>query len=118
MVAGQVPPDIGKVRASAGIQYAIVLGTYGSVTPRVDISYTPASCGDTTCDADVNNPSYTLANARLTYAFSDKKWSASFAVTNLTDKLYYLERVNTGAGYVDGQIAAPREFLFTVRRDF
>ena len=118
VVVGQVPPNIGKVRASFGIQYKLDLGGHGSLTPRVDLSYTPFSCGDTTCDADVNNSAYTLANARVTYAFSDKKWSAALAATNLTDKLYYLSRVNTGAGYIDGQIGAPREFLFTVRRDF
>jgi iron complex outermembrane receptor protein len=118
VVVGQVPPNIGKNRASAGIQYQLIMGTHGSVTPRVDIAYTPFSCGDTTCDADVNNPSYTIANARLTYASQDKKWTASFECTNLTDKLYYLGRFNTGAGYIDGQIAPPREWAFSLRRDF
>jgi iron complex outermembrane receptor protein len=118
VLEGQVPPEIGKNRASIGVQYLVNIGNYGSVTPRVDLAYTPFSCGDLTCDADVNNPSYTVANARLTYAFSDKHWSAALQVTNLTDKIYYLSRVNTGAGYIDGQIAPPREWALTVRRDF
>ena len=118
VVVGQVPPNIGKNRASAGIQYLWNMGDYGSITPRLDVSYTPFSCGDTTCDSDVNNPSYTIANARLTYAFKDKKWSAALELLNLTDKVYYLSRVNTGAGYVDGQIAPPREWALTLRREF
>ncbi|HTV78612.1 MAG TPA: TonB-dependent receptor [Steroidobacteraceae bacterium] len=118
LVVGQELPDIGKIRTSLGIQYQVSFGDYGSITPRVDAIYTPASCGDITCDADVNNSPYTLVNARLTYAFPSKKWTASFEVTNLTDKLYYLSKVNTGVGYLDGQIGAPRLWALTLRRDF
>jgi iron complex outermembrane receptor protein len=115
---GQVPPNIGKVRASAGIQYAIPLGGHGSLTPRADVSYTPHSCGDLACTPNVQNSAYTVANGRLTYDSTDKTWQASLEVTNFTDKLYYLSRVNTGAGYLDGQIAAPREWAITLKRNF
>ena len=115
---GQVPPGIGKVRASAGAQYRVNLGDYGSLTPRVDFYYTPHSCGDLACTANVDNPSYTIANARLTYDPNGSKWSAALQVTNLGDKLYYLSRVNTGAGYLDGQVAPPREWAISVRRSF
>jgi iron complex outermembrane receptor protein len=118
VAVGQVPPNIGKNRASAGIQYTVNLDGHGSVVPRFDVAYTPFSCGDITCDADVSNPSYTIANARLTYTSQDKKWNASFECTNLTDKVYYLSRVNTGAGYIDGQIAPPRLWALSVRRTF
>lgn len=115
---GQVPPGIGKVRASAGVQYKLNLGGLGSLTPRVDLAYSPHSCGDLACDANVDNPAYTLANARLSYDSGDRKWSAALQVTNLTDKVYYLSRVNTGAGYLDGQIAPPRQWAITLRREF
>jgi iron complex outermembrane recepter protein len=115
---GQALPNIGKVRASFGAQYQVSLGDRGSVTPRIDLSYTPFSCGDVTCDADVNNEAYTLLNARLTYAFPNKHWSASFEATNLTNKLYYISKNNTGVGYLDAQVGMPREWAVTVRRDF
>jgi iron complex outermembrane recepter protein len=115
---GQVPPNIGKIRASGGIQYDFMLGGHGSVTPRVDVAYTPQACGDLGCTSAVDNPAYTVANARLTYESSDKHWSAALEVSNFTDKLYYLSRVNTGAGYIDGQIAPPREWAITLRRNF
>jgi len=118
VTAGQVPPGIGKVRASAGAQYKLGLGDNGTLTPRLDLTYTPRFCGDLTCDSNVDSPAYTLLNARLSYDSSDRKWGVALEVTNLTDKLYYLSRVNTGAGYLDGQIAAPREWAISLRRDF
>jgi iron complex outermembrane recepter protein len=115
---GSAPPGVGKTRGSIGTQYEIKLGGYGSVTPRVDAVYTPASCGDVTCDADVQNNPYTLVNGRVTYWAPGKGWSLALQVTNLTDKLYYLSKTNTGAGYLDGQIGPPRMWAVTFRKLF
>ena len=117
VVVGEAPPDIGKVRWSLGAQYAINLGKYGVLTPRFDVTYTPFSCGDLACTANLANQSYTITNARLNYELN-KNWSAAFAVTNLTDKLYYLSRFNTQLGFLDGQIAPPRMWNISVRRNF
>ncbi len=116
VVVGAAPPDVGKIRWSIGAQYAIDLGDYGILTPRIDTAYTPNSCGDISCTSYLMNQSYTITNARVSYAFK-KNWSAAFAVTNLTDKLYYLSKFDTGLGFLDGQIAPPREWSFSVRRD-
>ncbi len=42
------------------------------------------------------------------------------SVTNLTDKLYYLTLfdTHTGAGYLNGQPAMPREWSLTVKKTF
>lgn len=42
------------------------------------------------------------------------------AVTNLTDKFYYINKVNATAStnIVQGQPGAPREWLVTARRNF
>jgi iron complex outermembrane recepter protein len=115
---GESAPDVGKVRASVGVQYEMHLDTYGSLTPRVDASYTPGSCGDITCDADVQNIGYTLLNGRLTYWSPKREWSVALQVTNATNKLYYITKTNTGAGYLDGQIGVPREWAVTLRKEF
>ena len=115
---GSSAPDIGKVRASFGAQYEFKMGDHGSLTPRLDASYSPNSCGDLTCSVLTDNQAYTLANARVTYWSPKRIWSLAFQVTNFTDKLYYLSKVNTGAGYIDGQIAAPREYAVTLHREF
>ena len=84
----------------------------------MDVSYTPHSCGDLACTPNVQNSAYTVGNGRLTFDSNDKIWQVSLEVTNFTDKLYYLSRVNTGAGYLDGQIAPPREWAVTLKRNF
>lgn len=115
---GSSPPQVGKVKASFGIQYETRLADYGSLTPRLDASYTPRSCGDILCDPDVENQPYTLLNGRATYWSPEKKWSVALEVTNITNKLYYITKTNTGAGYLDGQIGMPREWAVSLRRQF
>jgi iron complex outermembrane receptor protein len=115
---GESAPQVGKTRASVGIQYEASLAGYGTLTPRLDASYTPRSCGNITCDPDVANVDYTLANGRLTYWSPKKEWNVSLAVTNVTNKLYYITKTNTGAGYLDGQIGMPRMWWMSVRKEF
>jgi iron complex outermembrane receptor protein len=115
---GSTVPDVGRIKASFGAQYQLSLGDYGSLTPRLDASYTPRSCGDLACSANVENQPYTLLNGRLTYWSPQKKWSVALQVTNMTDKIYYITRSFTGAGYLDGQIGMPREWAVSLRRQF
>jgi iron complex outermembrane recepter protein len=115
---GSGVPDVGMFRASLGVQDELELGGHGSLTPRLDASFTPRSCGDVTCDADVENAPYTLINGRLTYWTPNRVWSVALEITNLTNKLYYITKTNTGAGYLDGQIGMPREWSITLHRQF
>lgn len=115
---GSGVPDVGKFKASLGAQYELQLGSHGSLTPRLDANFTPRSCGNVTCDADVENHPYTLINGRLSYWTPQRVWGVDLEVTNLTNKLYYLTRTNTGAGYISGQIGPPREWSITVHRTF
>jgi outer membrane receptor protein involved in Fe transport len=39
-------------------------------------------------------------------------------VTNLTDKFYYYQLFNGGAVNIASNVAPPRMFYFSVRRDF
>ena len=116
VVKGSSRPGIGDFKWSLGAQYEIPLGFGGTVTPRVDVFYTPGYCGNLACNPLSTVSSYTLANARLTYRSEDKDWSVSLEVTNLTDKIYYLNKLVTV--YASGQPGRPREWALTVRRTF
>jgi iron complex outermembrane recepter protein len=50
----------------------------------------------------------------------DARCAALVAVPNLTDKFYYINKVNAMAptNIVQGQPGAPREWVVTVRRNF
>ena len=117
---GMVTPFTPKIKWSAGIQYQIPVGE-GSLTPRVDASYT-----DSTYSNAVNGPgnqtdSYTMVNARLTWRAPEDTWQASAEVTNLTDKLIYYAKFDAttlGTGTAQGYPAMPRAWAITLKRNF
>jgi iron complex outermembrane receptor protein len=113
-------PFAPKWKYSAGVQYQIPLGTFGSVTPRVDGSYQSAFNGQAVNSFFNRVPGYKLVNSRVTWRSGDKNWDVALEVTNLTNELYYL-------GYFDnqgstqntlGQIAPPRQWAVSVKRQF
>jgi len=61
---------------------------------------------------------YTLIDGRFTYCSAKREWSLALQVTNLTNRLYYISKVNTGAAYLDGQIGMPREGELTLYKRF
>ncbi len=119
IVAGARLPEVGRWRWSIGAQYEINLGMAGTLTPRIDVHYTPGFCGERNfvCDPIGMTDSYTLANARLTFRTYDEDWSVSLEATNLFDKLYYINRFSN-AWYTSAQIGRPAEYAVTVRRNF
>jgi iron complex outermembrane receptor protein len=107
--------------AAAGAQYEFDLGDTGTLTPRIDLSYRSRVEGDAVNLAISSLPGRTIMGASLIWRSADEDWQAQLAVTNLTDK-YYLNSVGArpAAPYFTavGVVAAPRTFLFTVRRNF
>jgi len=117
IVVGAKRPGIGEWKWSAGAQYEALLGDdIGTLTPRIDVAYTPGYCGNFTCDPNIKVDSYTLVNARLTYRSPDADWSVALEATNLFDKFYFLNKFATF--YVNGQPGRPREVALTVRKRF
>jgi iron complex outermembrane receptor protein len=106
---------------SLGAQYTIDMGQYGTLTPRMDISYQAAEFTNPINDPYWNQiPQYTVGNARLTYKAPSGGWSAWLEVTNFTDQYYYLTLFDThlSAGYQNAQPAMPREWSITVKKTF
>jgi iron complex outermembrane receptor protein len=116
VVEGASRPGIGDTKWSAGIQYDIPFESGATLTPRLDAAYTPGYCGNFACTVNARNDAYTLLNGRLTFRTADKDWSISLEVTNITDKLYYLNKFATV--YVVGQPGRPREYAVTLKRNF
>ena len=106
---------------SLGAQYTIDMGQYGTLTPRMDVSYQAAEFTNPINDPKWNQiPQYTMGNARITYRAPTGGWSAWIEVTNFTNQLYYLTLfdLHSSAGYVNGQPAMPREWSMTVKKVF
>ena len=109
-----------KYKFSAGVQYEIPLGNLGSLTPRVDASYTDSVYAATLNNANSFVPSYTIANARLTWRSNEDEWQTALEVTNLTDKYYYRNKFDVSAseGALSATVGAPRMWAVTVKRNF
>ena len=107
---------------SAGAQYLVDMGPLGSLTPRFDVTFQSTTYFSATEPNDplAQQPGYALLNARLTWRPTSGKWTVSGAVTNLSDKLYYTQKVDgrTGFGVAYGTVGEPREYTITLRRTF
>jgi iron complex outermembrane receptor protein len=95
---------------------------FGTFTPRVDWTwqsqqdYDPSSQFRAPLPIYVIKP-YSLWNAQIAFASAKSNWSATLAVTNLTDKFYYYQ-VLQGTLNAQTRLAAPRELSLSIRKDF
>ena len=105
---------------SLGIQYTLGLGAIGSIVPRLDAQYQSSFYTDITNTPLGEVAGRTLMNAHLTWHSGKGDWEGALAVTNLTDRFYYINKINSVAPtfIAQGQPGAPREWLVTVRRNF
>jgi iron complex outermembrane recepter protein len=108
---------------SAGIQYKADMGDKGSVTPRFDASYTgKTSAGRVAAGGPIEYfPSYTLANARVTWRNKDEDLSVSFEMQNVFNKYYNPFRfaaVFAFSGTIYSQVGRPREWAIHVNKKF
>ncbi len=111
-------------KASIGAQYRIDLGNSGSLTPRIDVYYQDETFSgiDNTPGNRIETylPSFTTANARVTWRNEDEDLSISLEVTNLTDEYYFysvFDQRNNNGGRI-ATPARPREWALTVKKDF
>jgi len=105
---------------SLGAQYTVAVGSLGSLIPRLDAQYQSSFFTDITDTRLGEVSGRTLMNAHLTWRSPKDDWEGNVAVTNLTNKFYYINKVNSVAPtfIAQGQPGAPRQWLFTVRRNF
>jgi len=117
---GMVPAYTPTRKWSVGVQYEIPLGTFGTLTPRLDASYQGDLYSNGANAATNRIGSYTIGNARLTWRSSEGSWESALEVTNVNDQYYFLTRFDqfTLTGLTDGQPGRPREWALTIKRKF
>jgi iron complex outermembrane receptor protein len=122
------PRGVSKSQWSIGAQYEALLGSAGSITPRIDVARQGAIAGTATVPVAGSASArfstaeaYTLANARLTWRNEDKDLDISLEVTNLFNEYYFLSKFDlsgAGAGVVSGLPGRPREWAVSVKKKF
>lgn len=118
-----------KYSGSLGAQYTFRAGG-GSIIPRIDLFYQGARSNGVNYlpqlpGRDNEVPSYTVANARISYAPEDNKWELALAADNLFDKFYWYTlgpaRSNINGALSDNRTGSPargREVALSFRRNF
>src|SRR6185437_319674 len=70
-------------KGNIGAQYAIPLGSFGTLTPRLDYTYQSKVFNDPQDELISMQPGYGLLNARLTWDSEKGGWQASAFVSNV-----------------------------------
>ena len=87
-----------KLKANAGVAYAISIPNGSKLTPRVDITYQTQTFADTVNNTpDAIIPSHSVLNGRVQWDSADGKWSVAALGTNLANKEYYISSSSTFA---------------------
>ncbi len=117
---GMIAPYTPEAKASFGLQYEFSLRNKGTVTPRIDASYTDQVYAQAVNAATNLIPAYTLVNARITWRAPNNPWQFAVEGTNLTNEYYYVTLFDlmSAAGYIHGQPSRPREWAMTFKRTF
>ena len=104
---------------TTGISYRLELANIGTLTPRVDYSYTSKVYNDALNSPLLVQSSIDLVNMSVVFEDYQEKWVVTWAVHNLTDETYLVTGFNEpGPGLVEGVYAAPRTWTFRVKRKF
>jgi iron complex outermembrane receptor protein len=117
-------PFVPEWKYALGLQYEILVGDAGSITPRLDWAWQ----SEMQSNIPNNVPGFELGevesrgllNARITYRTADEDWEFALAATNLTDEFYYNNKYDrvSQSGNAYGMPGRPREFLVSVKRNF
>jgi iron complex outermembrane recepter protein len=114
-------PYVPDNKYSIGISYDVHMKNGAKLTPRLD--YSSRSRMQTLA---INTPltwidSLNLANFRLAWVAPSEKWSATLAITNLTNEYYYTGLFGNGEAVNFSQAAyvgRPRETWLTLKHSF
>jgi iron complex outermembrane recepter protein len=115
-----VAPYSPEAKVNVGVQYTLEMGKLGSVTPRVDDTYTSRVYFDPQNLLASSQGGYSLLNGHVTYAPLEGKWTTTLDVNNLTNKLYYLSMFNqlSSFGILTGQPGMPRNVMLSAKYTF
>lgn len=106
-----------KWNLNLAAQYEYSIGEWGSLTPRLDLSYSSEVANDASNTAQLMQPSYALLNLSLTWRDANDRWSATVAGNNVTDETYIVTGF-AGSGVIEGVYGLPSTWSFTLRRNF
>ena len=112
-VEGKSLPQAPEVNFNLALDYDIHIGDGGGfVQLHVDTMYVDDQYFDVLNTASIEQESYWVHNARVSYYSADDSWSVSVWGKNLDDEYYFTKPfdLQAGFGYNPTHIGAPRMF--------
>lgn len=106
-----------KWNLNLAAQYEYSIGDWGTLTPRLDLSYSSKTANDSSNTAQLMQPSYALLNLSMTWRDANDRWSATVAGNNVTDETYIVTGF-AGSGVIEGVYGLPSTWSLTLRRNF
>lgn len=115
-----VAPYFSDWKLSFGSQYRFDLAGGSTLTPRIDVAYQSSFYVTTTAAPYGFIPSYTVVNARLLWRAADGDLDVSAEVTNVLDRYYYVNALDTSGrgGYATANPGRPREWALSITKRF
>lgn len=119
---GSITPGVPERTAGFSAQYTWGNAeTWGTLTPRIDWSYTSRVFGDNANTRVASVAPRDNLNGRITWDAPVGDWSVAFTVTNIEDDEYFVNKftlLNFGLGTLEGQPGRPREWAVIMRKTF
>ena len=106
--------------AALGATYTWMMGNGSSLALRGDATYQSLMAFSPDDPFNGFQPAHTLVDARFTWRSPSQDWSIALFGTNLTDEVYFHGKLSLVGvlGREQGNVARPREWGISLRRDF
>ncbi|MDJ0927245.1 MAG: TonB-dependent receptor [Gammaproteobacteria bacterium] len=107
--------------SAVGVAYSFELGGWGTLTPRIDWSFTDEQFNDAVNTPQLRQDDYHLLHAALIFQSNDEHWEVILAGRNLTDEDYLItgnSAFTTAASYVSQVFGRPREWQASLKYSF
>ncbi|MBT0668161.1 TonB-dependent receptor [Novosphingobium profundi] len=105
-------------KGNFGIQYAVPVDGFGTISPRLDVSYQSSFFPQVDNDPRTKIDGYALANGRLSWENERGDLQVALTVSNIFDKYYYISALKYPIGIVSATPAEPREWKIGIRKSF
>jgi len=120
LTLGQRAPGQIETKWSVGSQYEMLIGNVGSITPRVDYSFTGGFNTNAVFTRSNRVAGYHIGDASITYRNAHDTWEAAVIARNFLDESYFVSNfdllASSGAQY--GLLAPPREYSVQFKKKF
>ncbi|QIB67320.1 TonB-dependent receptor [Kineobactrum salinum] len=109
-------PNSPEWTATVGFTADIFNDDKGHLYLRGDLSFKDSHYKTVANEEFLNQESYSLLNAALSYTLPGDRWRITAGATNLTDEVYIVSGVaNDGIGYGQAVVSRPREWFLGLK---